>query len=79
MPVMDGLEATRLIRQTLPERQIPIIALTALAMPGDEELCLQAGADAYLSKPVLMPELEQLVVRLLDKREAVIRVPQTSS
>ena len=58
MPVMDGLQATRLIRADKNLAEVPIIALTARAMQGDEELCIAAGASAYLSKPV---ELEQLI------------------
>ena len=52
MPVSDGLEAIRVLHSSLDTAHIPIIALTALAMDGDRERCLQAGARAYLSKPV---------------------------
>ncbi|NUN63741.1 response regulator [Pseudanabaena biceps] len=58
MPVMDGLQATRLIRSDPKLAKVPIIALTARAMQGDKELCIEAGANQYLSKPI---ELEQLV------------------
>jgi len=61
MPEMSGLDASRAIRAqeygTL--RRIPIIALTANAMQGDREHCLAAGMDAYLSKPIHMPDLEK--------------------
>lgn len=51
LPEMDGLTAIQHIR-TLPElKKTPIIALTAAALPGDKERCLEAGADVYLSKP----------------------------
>ena len=62
MPGLDGLEAIRRIRATINHSQtIPIIALTALAMPGDKDLCLQAGATAYISKPVSMAHLVQMI------------------
>ncbi len=57
MPVMDGLEATRRIRANTETAGIPIIALTALAMPGDQERCLEAGANAYISKPLRLRDL----------------------
>lgn len=64
MPNLDGLEATRLIRADASLAKVPIIAITALTMPGDRERCREAGADEYLSKPVGMNELLQVMERL---------------
>ena len=64
MPRMDGMQATRLIRADAEVGHVPIIALTALAMPGDRERCLSAGVDAYLAKPVRLRELLQLMDEL---------------
>ncbi|MES2771574.1 MAG: PAS domain S-box protein [Pseudomonadota bacterium] len=64
MPVMDGLEATRRIRAAEQEKnspRMPIIAMTANAMQGDQALCLQAGMDDYLAKPIKSHELQQLL------------------
>ena len=60
MPVMDGLDATRAIRSSaiVPVPYQPyIIALTAKAMEGDKQTCLDAGMDAYLSKPITLAAL----------------------
>jgi len=75
MPVMNGLEAIKAIRNwkddDSPEteteiRNIPIIALTALAMAGDREKCLEAGADEYLSKPVGLKHLLEMIEKLIN-------------
>jgi PAS domain S-box-containing protein len=64
MPEMDGLEASRQIRRRLPpERQPKIIALTANALHGDRELCIAAGMDDYISKPVKLHEIEEAIRR----------------
>ncbi|HEY9636194.1 MAG TPA: PAS domain S-box protein [Coleofasciculaceae cyanobacterium] len=61
MPEMDGLEATYRIRAEADLAAIPIIAITALAMPGDRERCLAAGATDYLTKPVSLKNLVNII------------------
>lgn len=61
MPVLDGLEATRLIRKDTRWANLPIIAMTAHAMNGDKEGCLAAGMNAYISKPVHSAHLLSIV------------------
>jgi CheY-like chemotaxis protein len=61
MPVMDGLEATREIRRDPQWAKLPIVMLTAKAMPDDHERCLEAGASDYLAKPIDVDKLLSLV------------------
>ena len=68
MPVMNGLEATRRLRANPRFVDTPIIALTALAMPGDRERCLEAGASEYMSKPVSLKILKKTIENLLQAR-----------
>jgi CheY-like chemotaxis protein len=68
MPEMDGYEAMQKIRQKKEFRNLPIIAVTAKAMSGDREKCIQAGASDYISKPVDIDQLLSLLrVWLYDK------------
>ena len=65
MPTMDGLEAIRQLRAMDQFQQTPIIALTALAMKGDDDRCLEAGANAYVTKPVRLKQLLGTIQNLL--------------
>jgi PAS domain S-box-containing protein len=72
MPVMDGLEATREIRNPqskVGSHAIPIIAMTAYAMQGDRERCVEAGMNDYVSKPVLFQALTEVLARWLPKKD----------
>lgn len=66
MPNMDGLESIRIIRTNPELVSTPIIALTALAMSGDRERCLQSGANEYLTKPVKLKHLSEIIQKCLD-------------
>jgi two-component system, sensor histidine kinase and response regulator len=67
MPDMNGFEATRIIRQKEQTTggHLPIIAMTALAMKGDRERCLEAGMDEYIAKPIQADQILETVTRLL--------------
>jgi CheY-like chemotaxis protein len=65
LPVLDGWEATRRLKSSEETRAIPVIALSAHAMPGDREKALAAGCDDYDSKPISMPSLLAKIRALL--------------
>ncbi len=77
MPEMDGLEATGIIRkkEKLSGNHVPIVAMTAHAMKGDRERCLDAGMDAYISKPVHIEELLQVTEGLTRHAGPIERGP----
>jgi len=67
MPVLDGLETTRIIRKNPRWDRLPIVAMTAHAMNGDRERCLQAGMNSYVSKPVQPAHLVSVIEKLLQE------------
>ncbi len=76
MPVMDGMTATRKIREWETSGHTPIIALTANAMTGDRELCEAAGMDGYLTKPIEVERLRNILAKFgLEKPDPVAAVP----
>jgi len=70
LPGMDGLEATRLLKQDEATRAIPVIALTALAMKGDEERIRAIGCDGYIAKPMHYPDFLAAVAEQLARTAA---------
>ena len=75
-PEMDGLEATRIIRDTksaVLDHDVPIIAMTAMAMKGDRQRCMEAGMNDYLSKPIHFQRLAKAVGQQLSARSLCLR------
>jgi len=80
MPEMDGIEATHRIRQQFPPDDQPrIIAMTANAMRGDRETCLQAGMDDYISKPIRVEELVRSLQDVPKKVQETQSSPKTAA
>ena len=77
MPEMDGLEATAAIRakERNTSRHVPIIAMTAHAMRGDRERCLDQGMDGYISKPIVPRELLESIEAAIRARESTAASP----
>ena len=71
MPVMDGLEATRILKADPNTASIPILAVTALAMPEDVDRCLEAGCDSYLAKPFTPDQFKVALREALSQSEVV--------
>jgi CheY-like chemotaxis protein len=65
LPVMDGWEATRILKAEEATRSIPVVALTAHAMSTDREKAFEAGCDAYETKPIELPRLLETMEKLL--------------
>ncbi|MES2513214.1 MAG: response regulator [Bacteroidota bacterium] len=63
MPEMDGYQAIPKIKQIENRKQLPVIAVTAQAMQGDKEKCLEAGADGYISKPINVDNMMELLAQ----------------
>ena len=70
LPVLDGWEATRQLKAAAETRAIPVIALTAHAMAGDQEKAMAAGCDDYDTKPIELPRLLEKITQLLSKGAA---------
>jgi CheY-like chemotaxis protein len=65
LPGLDGFAATKIIKQDDATKKIPIVALTAYAMSGDEERALEAGCDGYITKPIDPDEFHKVVASYL--------------
>jgi CheY-like chemotaxis protein len=70
LPVLDGWEATRQLKNADATRHIPVIALTAHAMSGDRERALEAGCDDYDTKPIELPRLLEKIESMLNRSAA---------
>ena len=70
MPLMDGVKATKIIRNKL-KSAIPIVAVTANAIKGDQKKYLQSGMNYYLSKPINLAELKKILIDIVQNRQPI--------
>jgi CheY-like chemotaxis protein len=68
MPVMDGLEATQVLKEDNTTKDIPIICISSSAMKGDREIILESGCDEYISKPVDIYKVLEIVAQYIQKQ-----------
>jgi len=71
LPVMDGLEATRLIREHPDTQSTPILAMTAKTTSEDKEECFQSGCDDYIAKPFTSKQFTSIIEKLLDQKSSL--------
>jgi PAS domain S-box-containing protein len=79
MPEMDGLEATRIIRSTIPDTGLPILAMTANVFSEDRAACVEAGMNDFVAKPVEPQNLYSTIARWLDQRDSPGESPDRSA
>ena len=70
MPIMDGYQAAKAIRESFGFKELPIIAMTANAMGGDKEKCLASGMNDYISKPIRIKEFFETLKKWLDSESS---------
>ncbi len=75
LPGVSGLEVTKWLKDDETLKSIPVIAITALAMAGDEEKILEGGCDAYIPKPISVPDFLQTVERFAAEVEGTMAMP----
>jgi len=75
MPVMNGYQATRMVRQNPKTRSIPIIAVTALTSSEEREECLKSGCDDYIAKPLTIKDLAFRIEKLLKQKSSLRTLP----
>ncbi|HWP56553.1 MAG TPA: response regulator [Candidatus Acidoferrales bacterium] len=68
LPKMNGFQALKMIRDNPQTRSIPLLAATAMALPGDKQRCLAAGFDGYIAKPFTHNQLGRMLKKLIERR-----------